>query len=88
MKKELRFRVDSSTTTEESDFEELNNEIFHKLELQKFQSGTFFPAKETLEGQFSIDTFPKKECEKYFIGHDNFVDLVDNHKNLELSTIS
>ena len=87
MKKEIRFRVDSTTTTEESDFDELNNEIFHKLTLQKYQSGTFYPAKETLEGQFSIDTFPKQECEKYYIGQVNFVDLENDQNNLEAATI-
>ena len=83
MKKEIRFRVESATTTEESDFEELNNEVFHKLALQKYHSGTFHQAKETLEGQLSIDTFKSEEKEKYCVGHDNFVDVLDSHSNLD-----
>ena len=58
-----------------------------ELALQKYQSGTFYPAKETLEGQFSIDTFPKQECEKYYVGQDNFVDLENDQNNLEAATI-
>ena len=73
--------MDSTTTTEESDLEELNNEVFHKLALQKYHSGTFHHAKETLKGQLSIDTFTSEEKEKYYVGHDKFLDIVDNQNN-------
>ena len=86
-KPEIRFRVDSNTsTTEESDFEELNNDVFHKLAFEKYQSGTFKQAKETLEGQLSIDSFPSRKYEKYHIGQDKFIDIGDNQNNPDLST--